>query len=743
MKKVELLSPVGSMEMLYQAVHNGADAVYLAGKQYGARKFSNNFTNEELVEVIRYCHLYDVLVYVTVNTIIFEDEIVDLVKYIEFLYVQGVDAVIMQDIGMIKLVREKFPNLDVHASTQCHTYNEECVKLFRDLGCTRVVMAREMSLEQINRIKVDIEKEVFVYGALCVCYSGCCLFSSLNGGRSGNRGECVGSCRLPYKLLRNNEYIDIKDDYLLSTKELNTLNRLSEILDSGIDSLKIEGRMKSPYYVGYVTRLYRTLIDKYYNDEDLSLTTEEFYNLKKLFNREFTNGYLFHDDIMNIKSPNHQGVPIGKVVKVDKRYVYMKLESDNLYQEDGIRFKNSNKGMIINKLYNDKLLLVHSITKGHIAVIDNKFRLKKDDIVLKTIDKNLVRSLSDYEKKKIDVYFEVKAYIGKRLEIVICDNKNHQIIEYGEVVEEAVKREVTDSDIKRCICKLGNTPFRMHKIDIYKDQNIFINLRDINEVRRRLVDRLIEVRSSEKRDVIIHKDIDMNYYIKNDGKNSINVLVRNLEQLRCCLDSGVDNIYITDYDLYLQYKKLDNVYYRCKRVYNRYPDIQGEKLLVGELGSIYQYKDNNDLVGDYYLNVSNSYSIRYLNYLGVKRVTLSVEVSDRQIREIMKRDYNVELVIYGRLELMIMKYCPLKKCFRYCRECGNQKDKFYLEDMNKGIYPIISDDCLTHIMASKDLDKISKIFEYKKMGICNYRIELFDEDYEETKKIIQRVKNVL
>ena len=188
MKKVELLSPVGNIEMLYYAIHNGADAVYLSGKNYGARKFSNNFTNEELESAIKYSHLYNVLVYVTVNTLIYEYEVESFLKYIEFLYKSGVDAVIMQDIGMIKLVREKIPNLEIHASTQCHTTNEETVKLFKELGCTRVVMAREVSLDTINKINVPIEKEIFVYGALCVCYSGCCLFSSLNGGRSGNRG---------------------------------------------------------------------------------------------------------------------------------------------------------------------------------------------------------------------------------------------------------------------------------------------------------------------------------------------------------------------------------------------------------------------------------------------------------------------------------------------------------------------------------------------------------------------------
>ena len=324
--RVELLSPVGNMKTLYQAIHNGADAVYLGGKNFGARKYSANFTNEELKEAIRYAHLFNVKVYVTVNTIIYENEVKDFLEYIFYLHKINVDALIMQDIGMIKVVKEKFPNLEVHASTQCHNYNDEGISLLKSLGVSRVVLDREMTLEEIKNLKTDIEKEVFIHGALCVSYSGCCLFSSLNGGRSGNRGECTQCCRLPYALYENNKRIDTEGNYLLSTKELNTLDNLKEILDTDIVSLKIEGRMKSPEYVGYVTRLYRKLIDNYYNKEEMIITDEERENLKLLFNREFTTGYLFNNsNIMNIKTPNHLGIEIGKVIRVDKDKVHIKL----------------------------------------------------------------------------------------------------------------------------------------------------------------------------------------------------------------------------------------------------------------------------------------------------------------------------------------------------------------------------------------------------------------------------------
>ena len=346
MKKIELLSPAGDMETLKYAIHNGADAVYIGGKNFGARKFARNFTNEELISAFNYARLYGVKIYVTVNTIIFNDEVEEFLKYVEFLYENGVDALIMQDIGMIYYVKKCFQNLEVHASTQCHNHNDEGLKLMESLGVSRVVLDREMSLEDINKLDVPIEKEIFIHGALCVSYSGCCLFSSLNGNRSGNRGECVGACRLPYKLICNDKNIVTDGDYLLSTRELNTTKRLKEILDSKVDSLKIEGRMKSAFYVGFITHIYRMLIDKYYLGCEVKISDEDYLKIAKLFNRKFTEGYLFHDNIINIKSANHQGVRLGKTIYIDKKKIKIKLE-DYINQEDAIRFSNSNLGMVI------------------------------------------------------------------------------------------------------------------------------------------------------------------------------------------------------------------------------------------------------------------------------------------------------------------------------------------------------------------------------------------------------------
>ena len=237
--KKELLSPAGDFNTLMQVIHNGCDAVYLGGKKFGARKFASNFDNEEMIKAIRYCHLYGVKIYVTVNTIIYESEIDEVIDYIRFLHQNKVDAVIMQDIGLITLVRSKFPNLEIHSSTQLHTHNINQIRLLEELGIKRVVVAREMSIDEINNLDTKLEIEAFIHGALCVCYSGQCLFSSLLLNRSGNRGECAGICRLPFSLYENDKKVETAGNYLLSPRELNTLEQVKELMESKITSFKI------------------------------------------------------------------------------------------------------------------------------------------------------------------------------------------------------------------------------------------------------------------------------------------------------------------------------------------------------------------------------------------------------------------------------------------------------------------------------------------------------------------------
>ncbi len=727
MKKSELLIPVGNMECLHAAINNGADAVYLGGKKFGARAYSNNFDENEMIEAINLCHINNVKIYVTVNTMIYNDEIDEVLSYLKFLYINNVDAVIMQDNGLIELTRKAIPGLEIHVSTQAHNHNKSAIEHYKNIGCTRVVFDRESSLDSINNIDVNIEKEVFVYGALCVCYSGNCLFSALNGGRSANRGMCVGSCRLEYKLEKNNKIVD--EGYLLSTKDLNTMPMLKKILDSKIDSLKIEGRMKSKEYVAIVTKTYRKLIDAYYNNKPMELTEEDRKKLLKTYNREFTTGYLFNEEsIINDKSSNHQGVKIGKVIAVNNHKITIKL-TDNLHQEDAIRFSNINKGMYVNCLYNDKGLLVNNVLPGNICQIDNKDRIMYDDLinsdVLKTIDFELNKELNNIESKKNNIDMK---FIGKVNEkpILIIKYKDIEVKVEGEnPISEAIKQPVTETNIKEQLSKLGNTPYILNDINIDIDSNIFINLKDLNNIRRTAIEKLNnKVIGRPKDDFVLTKQPILK---TNSYTNKISILTRTEDQLRIAIANKLDIIYVTSEELYNKYKTYDNVYLRLDRVIENHKEYNNERLLVTEFGSLIKYVKNNKVRGDYYLNVANDYTIDKFNKLGVECSTLSVELDNEKLKDISNKG-NSELIIYGTPECMIIK----NNIYNITDE------KTYLIDNKNNKYKVIYDNGFTHIFNNKKIDNIDKIGKYK--GFNTLRIELLAENIIETQNIINKLK---
>ena len=745
MNKVELLSPVGNMECLIQAVNNGADAVYLGGKKFGARHYANNFDYDEMIEAIKYCHLYGVKIYVTVNTIVFEKELDEVLKFVEFLHSNQVDAIIVQDLGLIRIIRKKFPNMEIHASTQAHNHNDYGLSLLKSLGVKRAVLARELSLKEIKNLKTDIDKEVFIHGALCVSYSGCCLFSAMHGSRSGNRGECVGSCRLPYKLYENGNEIKTNGDYLLSTKSLCTINDLDKLIDSGIKSFKIEGRMKSSEYVGYITRLYRVKIDEYYFKKKYNVTEEEITNIKKLYNRELTGGYLFDNyghELMNIKTSNHIGTNLGKVISIDKKYIKIRL-SDNLYQEDAIRFNNG-EGFIVNKLYNEKGLLTNQITKGSIALVDNKLNFKNNkniQTVRKTIDINLNKSIRKLKEKKIEVKLLLKALIGKQLELSIDDGEN-SITKYGSIVEEAKSSPTDYERIKSQIEKLGETPFISIDTSIEMDNNIFIPIKELNELRRELTSELIEKRSYKEVNKVIKNDITEIKHNKKDIPLCISALIRNEDQLKVLIDNKIDTIYTDSFALYEKYKDKYNIYFKTKRVSDNNATYKNEKLLATELGACVKYSKDNEVISDYYLNVTNRYSIEELNDIGVKKITLSVESDKENTKYLSSMFSNIELIIYGRIELMVSKYCPMNMLINRDEKKCNLCDinNYSLKDKDDNVYPIINEKHLTHILDSKPIDLTDDLEDYMDYGIRNYRLELFDESEEEIKNLISVIR---
>lgn len=740
MAKIELLSPAGDLETLKRAIDAKCDAVYIAGYQYGARKYAKNFSMEELDEAVKYAHLYNVLVYVTVNTIIFESEIREFIDYIDHLMLIGVDALIMQDLGMINLVLKRYPNAVIHASTQAHNHNKEGLQYLKDLGVKRVVLDRELSLNEIKDIDVSIEKEVFIHGALCVSYSGECLMSALSLSRSGNRGECAGLCRLPYNLYKNDKSLNLKEKYLLSLKELNTSKYIGDILNSNVDSLKIEGRMKSPYYVEYITKVYRRLIDEYETGRKPVVTLEEEKNMALLYNRKFTKGFINLEDkkdIVNGISQNHQGIYLGKAYPY-KDKIKIILEED-LAQNDGIRFEN-NEGMIVNYLFRKDGKLTNELKKGEEAYVLNKVNLRKDGFVLKTLDTRLEEKIKNIPIRKIPIKIKCEFFIGKPLIITVDDFSSKITIERG-LVEKSKTVSLSDEVIVEKLNKTGNTPFVVCDIKINKDENIFFPMKLLNEMRRDILTSLKEKRENRKK---IIKKIDEPVKYKSMAiTHDISFLIRNESQLKYLLNKNVI-IYTEDALLYAKYKSYDNVYLKTSRVNNKVKSLKNERILATELGGAIFYAKDNEVFTDIYLNITNSYAIKTLSLENIKKIALSIEIPNDDLIKLMseiKDTFNVEMYVYGRPEVMIMKYCLLNKYVNKEKVCHLCNDKYYIMGDNKKKYPLVSQNCYLKILNSENINLLDKISFYKSLGITNFHIDLYDEDTLEIENILKKLTN--
>lgn len=644
---MELLCPAGNKESLIAAINSGANAVYLSGKRFGARAFAANFSNEELKEAIRIGKVYGVKIYVTMNTLVKENEIEEFLEQVEFLYSNGVDAILMQDFGMICLCLRKYPNLEIHASTQAHNSSLQGIDFLYKLGVKRVVLPREMSLDEIKLIKTPIEKEVFIHGALCVSYSGRCLMSQVLGGRSGNRGECAGCCRFKWKLYKSDKLL--KEGYLLSMKELNLSEDILR-LTPYVDSLKIEGRMKSPTYVSFITSYYRKILD----GEKIADIDRE--NLQSLFYRGYTKGHLLNNkDLVNTKSPNHIGLPIGKVIDVTDSKITILLDKE-LAQEDGIRFLESGKGLIVNYLYDMKDRLISKGSPKQKIILDNKVGLTTLDTVSLTTNHKLITKF-DNITKKVDIAIKVIAKINEPLEISFIKD-NIIIKEKGNIVERANSAIVTKERIISQVKKLGNTPFNCHEIDVLLDDDIFIPMGEINVLRRTLTERLIGKLMMNFKEPVI-KDINLDYI------NSKDIDINN-------------------------YKSIDECQF----------DIKDRKGIIHEIID----GREKDFIAASSCNITNSYTAYFLSYYGYKGVFLSTELTDYELNYLVsniKKKTSIKLFVENNINNKVM---TIK---------GNilnidKSNDYYLVDPRNRKFKVIYDGRLTNIYSPYKLDRNEK-----------------------------------
>lgn len=724
-RMTELLAPAGNMEALKAAISNGCDAIYLGMQKFGARAYSSNFDLALLKVAIDYAHLRDVKIYVTMNTIVFESEIAEMQEQIQALNDIGVDGLIVQDLAVFDYLVTNFLDMEAHCSTQMGIDDLDGTLLLKEMGAKRVVLSREVAIETVKEIKkiAKIPLEIFVHGALCVSYSGNCLMSGLIGYRSGNRGRCVGSCRKPYELINQTTGESLGKNYILSPKDLNTIDYIDEL--RAIDSLKIEGRMKEPAYVANVVSQYRKALDGKISNEDKE-------NLSKTFNRTFTKGYLFHEDqkdLTNISRPNNFGYEIGRIAKSLKDMYEIKLTRP-LNQNDIIRISHNNEDVILSvaKLYDKDSNLIN--TADDVCYIKLKEKLSKGDAVYVTKDyayyKTLEASLEN-EFKRFDLDIKVYAYPDSKL-IVDAEGLGCQYFyESEETLSQAINNPTTKEQVVKQFSRLNDTIFDLKAVE-FEAYETFVPAKLLNAARREIVQGLYDLKIQSHRNR--RKAIQTKEKIGFSPKQPyFTATVMTQEQYDACVRCGIEEIYY------------ENIVRRNQNVYK----AKEGQLLIGGYGGIHHYREKNPFVTDYSFNVVNATTCYELYKLGAKRVTLSYELNKKQIDELVQAYFEaneaypaLEMIVYGKAPLLFTKYCPMKTM----GQCGVCKTNHYELKDEHGTFPIIShEDCTTTILNGKTLNLLDQLQNIK--AVEAFRLNFTVESGEEVMSILNKALNKL
>ncbi len=720
MKELELLAPAGSLKTLKAVIHAGADAVYLGGSMFGARAYANNFNEEELLEAIRFGHIHGRKIILAVNTLLKEYELGQLYDYLHPYYEAGLDAVIVQDMGVMEFIKTHFPNLPIHTSTQMTITNVEGARLLKEQGVERVVTAREMSLEEIQRIhdEVGVELESFIHGALCYCYSGQCLFSSIIGGRSGNRGRCAQPCRLSYEVLQGEKSLTGHHATpILSLKDMCTLPFLYELADHGVYSFKIEGRMKTPEYAAGVVSIYRKYMDSYLDGSRIPVEKKDIRALLELGNRGgFTNGYYYH--------------------------------------------------------HNDSVML-----SGESASHNKSEGVLQDNIRREYVDTEL--------KEKIKGKLILNKECPAKIEVQYGKIK---VSYQGDMVLVAQNRPLTEEVVTEKVTKTGNTPFVFENLEVTMDDDIFMPVNQLNQLRRgalealeeallkpyeRTLPELVETSSAETDrqttgNAIKEKQISGQSLSQTSGQQSaglsteVRVLIEDAEQLPAVLKADfVDTVYL-DCMLYTREnlirklsEDIDRVHASGKKAFYVFPFIFRqqtslfyEKIMpelkklpldgimvrsLDEIAFIKEWGNENwQMVSDSNLYTYSNEAAEYFYRLGMIQDTIPVELNRK---EILKRENSrSEMIIYGRLPLMITAQCIHKNTLG----CMHQPKVLNLKDRYSVHFPVknFCSECYNVIYNSLPVCLFKEDVTVKKIAPAAVRLSFTTETEEETEQIL-------
>lgn len=809
---VELLSPVGDFECLKAAVQNGANAVYFGANLFNARANASNFDDKNLKLAINYAKIRNIKTHLTLNICLKENEIEEAFNLAKRAYEYGIDAIIVQDFGLANLLIRNFPDLEIHASTQMTIHNLEGAKLLENLGFKRAVLARELPLDEIQYIcdNSNIEIESFMHGALCISYSGQCLLSSMIGGRSGNRGKCAQPCRLPYELLesdnvnksnqlncnseennRNKSYKIIDKGFLISPKDLCSLESLPELIKTGVSSLKIEGRMKSPEYVATVTRIYRKYINlayKYIHNEisSYNVAIEDKKDLMQVFNRGgFSLGHLNSEANKKLifkEKPNNMGILLGTISKNNpsKGHITCKL-SESISIGDGICFENENTKYTISELMENNRNIKSAKPKQLVTFGRMKGNIKPGDKIYKISNKTLSDlAFESYSKENIHVLIEsavhIKVHEKIRVNLYVpeFDLKSEFIYDYTP--DEAQKAPITTEKVQEQFNKTGNSIFEFSKIEIDLDKKLFMPVSVINDIRRSSLE-FIEnkIYDSFKRtstalfiqnESISHTSSNKNS-IMYASKPKISLLLNTLNfEYDYSKLENINKIYIPlKYFINPRYESIINTLSKTAEIYVYLPSIIRKTymhILKSNIAKIKNLKisgfvisnlshlelievfdlNKYELIGNYTLNIYNSYTSNYLYMWNIQTSTISPELDKEAIIKYCKAtNVNREIIVYGSLPVMTMNYCPLgksNKCYSQCdKKCMNNK-RYFLKDRLGIMFRIIPDtgQTVSTLYNSKTLS-----IDYSDFDVSSIRIDILDESIEKINEIISTIAN--
>lgn len=795
-QRIELLAPAGSWEALEAAVNAGADAVYMGGKAFGARQYASNFDREEMTRAVYFAHMHRVRLYITVNTLVDDSELQELADYLLFLNNVGVDGIIVQDLGVIRLARQIVPELPLHASTQMTVTNSGGVKFAVHAGLERTVLARELSLEEIKAAcAVGTEIETFIHGALCVCYSGQCLMSSLIGGRSGNRGRCAQPCRLPYKLVNSagDDMLAGKDagQYLLSPKDMNTLSILPQLIETGVVSYKIEGRMKRPEYVAVVVDAYRRAIDAYLAG-DYKVPQQDYANIEQIFNRDFTTAYLTERPgrkMMSDRRPNNRGVLIGRVIRLDKvkNKAVIKLEKE-LHLGDGLEFWVTVGGRVGTTVSEMKKNGQDATIgyPGEQVTIDVPNGVRLNDRVFRTLDNALMSYAQQFfgsdAKRRIPVDAVVTAKLGETMKVMLTDDEGN--VGYGEtefIVEPAMKRALTDDTVRKQIDRLGTTEYCLNSLTFEHDENVMVPMSEMNEARRRAAEMLDAARLEAFAPARGQRTLaGVQLLPKEKGSRSRHSLLTvhcdTVAKAEAALNAGADRIlfggdsfsskFISEEDYravaQLARRAGKEFAFTTPRIVKESQLAYFEKMfaLWNELQPDCVYINNNGLWlmareyanlhlwADGSLNIYNVQSLEFWREQGAEGGVLSAELTMGQVEHLAAvSPVPVECLVQGRIEMMVSEYCVggsflgnLDKgtCTFNCRE------KLFLSDRKDAQFPIATDQyCRMHILNAHDLSMLTSIRHMESIGVKSLRIDARSYDEQKTAEMVFMYKSVL